>query len=756
MNIKSFIILLIVFSSELFSQEHNIIWNEIPTDTLVNMGPCFVDDSLETSFTFFNNSELPAYVDYVSPTIIIQRGLNQQIVQEFRQFEQLTVPQAGAVEIAANSNLNILVSYNPDRLSIAPLGWQEAHLDLAMTSDPQLSDILVSKRFRLRAKKTRLFLDSFEDTLRFDSVYVNPTSYKESSIRLKSTWRDNIRVESQNVDYLSPITSDPEFEIDLFDVNPEFPKKYQIVNWPVRYYPVNRGLDSAFFEVIFKPLPNQFPDSSDKVPVWVSGIGVEQELSLTNSNYDISGDTIKLGNIRVDIENEIFGSISNTGNIPFGFEDELFFDVTTLQETNIIQSTNSLSDKNDLPPNGNASFTLSIKPEEIGYFIYEYRIRSDITERNIHGVPASENYKSIFIEGNATLPRLTLPSDSINLGSIVLNTVECSSIRDTLIEISNSGNEQLVIRSIDVEPPFPASQFNVFPKSMVIPPDSDTNIRITFQSSADNIGNHNAKVVFNLNVDPPNDQKELFLSATGLPPVKAEISIPNDLKAKPGTVVSMPILLRNGSSSPSVFGRSFSGEIRYDSTLLVYRNRLSLNTAFEGAGIIIDESPGNLSISAVNESFFASSDTLIILEFDSFLGFRPATEITFNDIFISDGDCPQILNLTISNGEFRTDSVCALDEIAIPVPFADFEFNLISNNPVENNISFEIDLPRNATIEVSIYDVFGNQAGRKIQKNFDEGKHELYIDLKNLSQGNYFVVCREGFNIKSIPFSIVK
>lgn len=756
MKTKSLIILLIVFSLELFSREHNIIWNEIPGDTLVNMGPCFIEDSLETRFSFINDGNFPAYVDYVSPTIIIRRGVNEQIVQEFRQFEQLTVPQGNVVEIPADSIFNILISYNPDRLSIAPLGWQEAHLDLAMTSDPNLTDILTEKRFRLRAKKTRLYLDSYEDTLRFDSVYVNPTSIKEKSIRLKSTWRDNISVFSQSVDYLSPVTSEPEFDIEIYDVTPEFPKKYQIVDWPVRYFPVNRGVDSAFFEVNFKPLPNQFPDSIDRIPVWVTGIGVEQELRISNSNYDILGDTIDVGNIRVDVTNNIFGTITNSGNIPFGFDEELLFDATTQQETKIISIANSLLDENDLPPNGNVSFELNITPNQIGYFLYEYRIISDIIDREIHGVPASNTYKSFFIKGNATLPRLSLPADSINIGSIVLNTVECPTIRDTLVQISNSGNEELIIRSIEMEPPFPASQFNVFPKSLIIPPNADTNIRITFQSGSDNIGEHVAKIIFNLNVDPPNDVEELTITATGLPPVKAELSLPNDLKAKPGTVIRMPLLLKNGGSSPSVFGKSFDGELRYDSTLLVYRNRISLNTAFEGSGIIISESPGTLNISAVNESFFQESDTLLILEFDTFLGFRPATELTLNEVFISDGDCPQILNLTINSGEFRTDSVCALDDIAIPVPFGEFDFSIISKNPIDDDISLYFKLPFATEVSLEVFDIFGNKVEEGIFAYFDEGEHKRKMSFKGLSQGSYFIVMQAGEYTKSLPFGIIK
>jgi len=756
--VRLFIVLIAVqFGvTNLNSQDIIDIYNiSHPNQKVINLGPCYVQDSILTRFQIGNksgepkifNNLAPSYENTKSPTSLPDDPL------DFRLFDLM--PRAYPILFDEDKQYDTLViRFKPIEGTSPRLGWKESQqkFGLAYTDNPGL--LADSSIFILRAKKTEDYLSGFEDALHFDSVYVNPSNPKAFDWVVKSTWVDSLTVHNQSIEVLSPVVSEDEFTFEKFVVSPFFRNKYQTITWQIQYSPHNMGTDSALILLDYTPKPTERPDSIATLPAKLIGTGVKQDLRIISANSDFTGDTLNIGNIRIGDTYQLELDIKNFGNIPFNSLSEVFFNQQNLEIANDIELASGLTARiNDFLPNEETQINILITPTERGSFLYRYEIESDIFTRKIHSPPFSAGKVVFYIKGRAVAPLLAKTQDTIDLGNFYLNMPDCPTNKDTTITLSNLGNSTLFINNIIVSQDVP----------VIIPLDSDLEIdafstgslrlRISPQGFAP--GNYIAELRLISNQPKPNDTTIIYLSLVILPSLQGNLFI-EDFYAKPGRLLSVPLKLTNSHTPISVFANKFGATVSFDSTLLRYENFSSFRTASEGASVFISRlSSASFRIEMASPKFFSSSDTLINFEFSTYLGSSSRTAISIFPDYMGDNNCDNIMNLRVTHGSFTIDSVCGLEFKTLPRSSRKFDINIISANPVEQSLSLGINIPFEVYTVINIYDIYGNIVQKLVNDVISEGIHEYYTNL-NLIPGTYYIRMQADIFTKTVMIVVNK
>jgi hypothetical protein len=181
--------------------------------------------------------------------------------------------------------------------------------------------------------------------------------------------------------------------------------------------------------------------------------------------------------------------------------------------------------------------------------------------------------------------------------------------------------------------------------------------------------------------------------------------------------------------------------VLYDSTIFEYINSNKSGTASEGSVTQISENePGVLNIFIQNNNYFEPRDTLIYLNFRTYLGRAPSTDIDFSEARFGDNNCSRIMNLTTKPGYFITDSVCNLDNKAVPYDAIPLSWNTNSEFITKPEIGVNFEIPYEAEVSLDIYDIYGNHAARLDATAYKKGIHRKNYRLKDISNGSYLLV----------------
>lgn len=173
--------------------------------------------------------------------------------------------------------------------------------------------------FTLVAWKTKHFLASKREEMRFDSVYVGADNV-QAEWMLKNVSDGEITVADRRITALSPVVGTSGFSVVTpLDVV-KMPHDSHLP-WTLRYRPVVRGTDSARLALVYSP---NIKGRTDFTLLLLQGIGVEQHIVLSNRTSGlpnpvvIRGDTIDVGDIDVGDSTTVQIILKNRGNIPFG------------------------------------------------------------------------------------------------------------------------------------------------------------------------------------------------------------------------------------------------------------------------------------------------------------------------------------------------------------------------------------------------------------------------------------------------------
>lgn len=750
----------ITIPAQPFARIENVTFPNLDT---INIGLCMAGESLKTSFLIKNlsqntlkmGSSLPSYTKEVPP------GLSGSDFEEFHELFSLPF------NIAPNGETIIdLQYYQTPSTTFLPSGKKIVWLRLGLydplkfpdPSKPQYDSQLVAYRdFIIIAYKTKQYLDSYDYRFTFDSIYINPLDTIKYPITIQNASNKFLKIDSQSLKILTPIPVDTEISVTGFPLPVSFPANRTAKNWIINYYPKDTLFDFAILKLAFKPDPVTYPDSINYIIDTIIGHGVEQKLEVTGSSVNYTFNTVDFGDIPVDSSKEAIIFIRNNGNIPFGvLSQKIFKQDSDLPENsyNIIKTL--AEDGKNIQPKEIDTIKIKFTAKSQGFIYGRYVIESDILNRKIYGTPKQNQFCTFYFKARAVQPKIALTKDTVDFGKIVIHQ-DCPTNRDTLIYIANEGNVDLVIYDMKIEPMPAAFSDSLGDLPWHISPGSQKLFKISFSTNVQQEYHSILKIVTNCNF--PLDTIRINLYAKGVEPLLTDISIPK-INSKPGRKIIVPIL---AEKNKLINAKTFKTTLIYDSTLIGFADKIILNTASENADTVIarEDSSGSklyleIRTPPAANIHFLPSDTLILLKFNTYLGDKISTPISFADIAFGDGICSNVLTTNPLNGSLTIDSVCGLEYIAVPLTQKKYSFEKIFPNPANDKLEIEYSIPIRLKVEISIYNSFGNEVSRPVDNELPIGDYQMTIPVLNLAPGMYYCEMRSGIFKKTLPFVVNK
>ena len=724
------------------------IWHDaLKRIDTVDFGVHYPGQYKDHYFYIANDGPEKLMLGAVDPSFLIGRTPSHPY--DFPEFQKQT---SGIIELDPGDTVAIIIRYlaePPPKLATYPPGNKEARLLMGLYDPVKYPDgvddrsqLDTVREYIMVAKKTIQLLDTYRDAIDFDSVYVNPPNSFEKNWKIKNNADQSISI--SNIDYgiFTPVPDGEEFEFPEISVSAPIPSG-QTIGGLVSYHPLNRGSDSAFGRIIYIAPES---DTSDTAMTIFRGFGVQQEMRLFETDTKIDtlnfGDQDRIclnaGNVRVGTNVRIKGSLVNKGNIPFHALSQI---VRNYYDNDISGAFSFISgfdlSGNDILTDEKTDFEIQFLPDSAGEFFARYIIGSDIKERNIWGIPAEASNVIVYIRGRGINPKISIP-DTIDFGNIVVNPPYCSADRDTVIKILNTGNEELLINNLDIT----TGDFGFIPGNLSIPQYSAGSMTFTFSSGA--LGDSESKFRLFTNENAGFNVHEIILKARGVLPLESSISIP-DTRSAPGRNISIPIITEGSKLGNA---RNFEDTVSFDPTSLQFLRTDPIGTASEGA--IISADPDNskgllyLSMRIPSGGFFRNKDTLIKIQFRTYLGDRISYPVAFSEPRIGDDKCSHVINLNSDNGSFSIDSVCGLSLKVYTKDGGVFKFDMPSPNPADEYINLSFETAFKSRTRISIHNSYGEEVRSINNSVLPGGRYEWSVDLSGLPSGTYYCEMSAG------------
>lgn len=754
LNIFAKVFLIVLFAiltgfHFVYSQGSILIFNEYDTSDTVDMGMCVVGDSLETLFNILNLTNKAIKIggnDYTFSIEKLTDDPNDLTPLEF--FGPRDLPQI----IDSNSSSTLKIKYVPYPISPQfPVGKKIVRLRLGVF-DPNvkqfpdsLADLIQLREFILIARKSSSYLDTYEQLINFDSVWVSPIDTLKRWLTLQNNSPLQINIDS--IIFLRSINAEIWLERKTF---PVVIQKYRSGDerqkWLIQYFPKNLGKDTAL--IVFRYKHPFIPDSNLLVQAVIRGVGVLQKIDLKNvEGAQIVDNIIDFGAIPIDTTREVTFFIQNNGNMPFGILNQDILDFFTNQKINSFYFSDSLRQTRHLYPTELDSFKIVFRPNGTDTFLAKVVFYSDLPTRKINGYPDSVRQVEFYIRGVGLAPKIAVDSKNIDLGNIIINNFEgCPSFRDTIVKIYNNGNYVLRVDSIRLDPPFPQTPFRIYENRFDIPPFSLKALRIRFDSIATSVGKYSARLILVSNFSKISDTVIINLVANGVLPDPINISFPTQTVFKPGTNLSIPILV-----TPFRVNRAkvYEDTIKYNPTVLRYAGFSLGNTASSNAEEVrIDEDRNNGKLSILVrtrwDQTFLPIDTLLKINFQTYLGDEISSRIDFLATRFGDGICSRVLMPYSSGGEIVLDSLCGISLKLFNGKNGIFRLGDISPNPANNQINLVLEIAFPIRTSLSIYNFAGFEVEKILDGIIEPNVYKFEVPLFGLTPGIYFVRMQAG------------
>lgn len=654
-------------------------------------------------------------------------------------------------QVNSSQRKSFTISYIPQNdisPSQYPLGNRVALLKLAL-SLPSDTTLVAKHDFLLTVLKTKDFLASRREILDFDSVYVGVPLPIQREWLVKNTTEFNVSVTKQN---FTPLVTRfnkeffPPAKIDSFTFVGLSSKPF-----PIQFRPLELGLDSAQYSIIYSP---NIDNQTDSATVKLRGIGVQQIIDIDNQTSATPGNAqIVTSNIvsiannaRVDDSIIISLVIRNNGNIPFGLISQHL-----AGDTAYFYILKKFRDDHDLrPKSANKSGELDtaiivFKPKEPGNFSVNYLLGSDIRSRIVTAPDSAKQHKMTIIASAAkpTLVLLNAPNSTIDFDSLYLPIDKsCASPSKTItLQMKNSGNAPLKVNSAIIRP------IGVFTTSIPdaeIPANQQRNLNVTFTAPADT-GNFTAELLIATNSgvsNEPNDTVRIHLRGKSVQPPVVSLSFPERTTSRAGRQISIPLLT---SKTISSVGNMELSVIIQDTLGLEFIRLNSLGTASEGATIkspILNGNTLKFTITAPDRNFY-ERDTLAYLIFNTYL-----SRLTSSSLVVGakagTQSCSEVFPVELKNGIFVLDSLCGKAFQVILGAGTPFQLHSIAPNPSDEIAWIEYSLPYTTTASVKMYTSFGTEVGTIADGTIESGTYQAAISVGGLSPGVYYCVMQSG------------
>ena len=728
----------------------------------VDLGMCLVNDSLSTTFILQNTGDRILRISNVDPSFFLGKPLNfaQNDYEEF----SCAYPEL-PFNINKNTTLYMKIKYFADSdLDKYPIGKKCAFLKLGLydpeyITDPKPYDLTTHHDYIIISRKTNKYIDAYDSIINFDSVYVNSKPVLKNQVKLQNVSKYDLKLESCELKNIGSNTIDGEFVVKSDNNDSLTYNSGSIKSWSIYYSPQNRGWDTAAFVVKYKPDPINFPDSLENVTIQLLGYGVEQQIVIFKSiNADFDVDTVDIGEIRINTPITFSVILKNIGNLPYGAVSQAIYKENSEEnDPNFIIEKYILNGGKNLVIDAFDTLKVTFLPQKSGMLVARYIIESDLNYRSIYGVPNKAVKKYIYLKGVSVEPIITLSTNLIDFGNVTVST-QCPNTIDSTIYISNTGNQILHIYSVEFDP-LPPTPFNIEPQSCDINPGEKVKFSVSFNTDGLYIGNkYNVQLNFLTNCNL--SSAPMFLKAKSVAPQSINLNIPRDLKIKPGNSISVPII---SEKEKILNANEFKTEIYYDKYVLKYIDYDNISTASENSvSIIIKDyaEEGKISISIkAQASGFLLRDTLIKIDFATYLGDKISSPITFKDPSFGNSNCTDIFTLNNpenSNGVITLDSICGLNLKTISPGSGKFALEFPYPNPTENHFKFNFSVAFKSKITITLYNNYGEAVKTMINEDLPSGLYNFDIETSGLAPGIYYCDMQAYLFRKTIPISISK
>lgn len=601
--------------------------------------------------------------------------------------------------------------------------------------------------FTVVAWKTKDFLASKRETMKFDSVYIGAENV-QAEWMLKNVSDGEIIVSDRRITPLSPVVGSSGFSVITPLDTVKMPHDTH-APWTLRYRPIVRGTDSARLALVYSP---NIDGKTDSTLLLLKGIGVEQQIVLSNRTSGlpnpvvIRGDTIDVGEIDVGDSTTARIIFENRGNLPFGGT------VGILQEnTDQFILENGLKTAQNLSVGAFDTAVVKFRPSRRGTFVTSFVVNSDIRSR-IATAPDITSKLVWHIRGKAAQPELLLGSDvqdTVSFGQIILPADKtCSTaapVRRLLAR--NIGNKSLAVRIDNTQLPFRilgATQRDIQP--------SDSSV-IEIEFAPQDSGIFSSPLLLTTNEAIPSNTRPLVLTGSAIIQ-NVLVTLPS-VVSPAGKTISVPIKVVSSVKRASVF----SATLIYDTILLDFSRFDQSRTASEFATLKIDPSalPGTVRFTLNStESSLLSSDTLIKVEFLTYFGSPAPTTLGLLRPKAGESNCDSTAFFTVENGSFSTDSSCGNAYRAILGMKGAFKFAQVGESPSRNSLEFIFETALPVETSIILYNSVGQQVQVLVQGVFGEGLQYTSASTERCGAGLYFVEMRAGIYHKLFPVFIIR
>ncbi len=721
-----YIFLTLIYNSSTSQEIGEIYSVDYPKLTEINLGPVFIGDSVDFRIKYKNFTDNTYEIYGVKPTFGIFRYQFETIPDEFLSYRQIA--PVFPVKVLPKSENEILMQFRADtNLTVFPLGWYNSDIIVGFGIPPDTS-IALQNKFHYFTKKTNKLIDGYNDIIYFDSVFVSPPVPVKSVWRVRSTFRDNLQIQKQELKLITPKVTLDEFLPSFFEINPIFPNKRDIIDWEIGYSPRNKGSDTAEVRLYFENLQGK----EDYCKVLLIGTGVQQQLNIVNSNFVFSNDTIYLGAIQPNKNIFLEFDIINLGNFAFNsIKDTIESSAFINFNHSIIQSITS--NNKHLQPNSTSKVKVNLTIAERGNFVLKYIAQSDADTR-FKFVPNSSKEVVFYLVGRTIEPEIQVNNNTIDFENIYLYYPYCRSTKDTTIFIRNIGNDTLRIDKIEITNQQPMFAFSVKENSLLVPPNEFGKISLNFEPVLPQL--FTATLVLHNNSKYP--KFSIDLKGTASTPAIAKLEIDSH-RVRPGTLLTIPIKTNQNIT----FANEFSDTLYYDRSILHYVGYDINNTAVSQPIELLsiqETIDGKLAIHIrkPKKTLFSSDTVLIKLKFNTFLGNSNSTNISFKSPKLGNEHCERTLNLipeNLKNGTVVLDSICGIDLKAFPIKLIIDGLQAFTKY---STININYRLNQSGDISFELYDYYG-RCCYSLKEYKASSIYNQIIELTKIPMGIYIL-----------------
>lgn len=689
----------------------------------------------------------------VAPHFVIQK-IPLRNTLEYQEFE-LSSP-AIPFEISPGRKDTLIISYTPNADTAPgqyPLGERMATLELMLNVPGDEITAIAHDTLLLSVLKTKDFLASRREVLDFDSVYVGVPTAVERDWLVKNVKDKDVTISNHQFTQLVTRFNEKEFK-----VNAEMTLPFSFVmlsdkKIPIQFRPLEMGLDSARFSLIYSP---NIDNQTDSVTVKLRGVGVKQIINIDNQTFaepitaaavidTITQQIVISNSARIGDSVLLNLVIRNDGNIPFGLTSQ-HLEGDTAQ----FYILKKFSDSHDLLPkllNNAGELDTAIivyKPSDPGNYSVRYVLGSNIRSR-IATAPDSDKLRVISIAASAAKPTLELlnaPNSTIKFDSVYLPINKVCNVNRELftLRMENKGNAPLKINSATVRP---TGVFSTSIPPAEIPSNQQRNLEITFTAPADT-GDYTAELLIATNsgsMGEPSDTVRIRLIGKVVEPPVVSLSFPERTTSRAGRQITIPIQVSQSINKV----RKIEVTTIYQDTLgLEFDGFNELGTASEGSQIepTIIGNTIKLIITAPDRELI-DKRTLINLFFRTYLSVLDESSLSL-EAKAGNLECDEVFPLQKNNGVFALDSLCGQLYRNILNSGRGFQLHSIASNPADETAFIEYSIPFTTQASVKMYSSFGTEVSTIAEGRIEPGIYQSGIPVAGLSPGVYYCIMQSG------------